>query len=102
MGMDVMLYELKGQKEDGSLIVESPNIKWGSTRYTVRHKFRNEIEQIELTSGNYGDLFAIYRPKDFESAYNWAKNLSLADQEYIINILDILKSNKNLYLHYSI
>lgn len=106
MGLDISLVKFvkRGTDRHGNktLTVESfHHPKWNSDRLAIRHQLSKNIDWEYLRSEAKYDLQEYYRPENFEDAYKWANSLEKeGEKAYVINILDILKENPEVYLDY--
>jgi len=102
MGLDITLVRSLGESEDGCLRTRSvENEKWDDTRMVIRHEISKKIKMKSLTGSYKYDTNEVYRPENFEDAYSWANSIEDdGERKYITNILDILKSDDDLYLDY--
>ena len=101
--MDINLVRYLGRDKNNRMITEDveDEFNWDDTRYTIRHRFNNEIEFMSLDNNTYGDFECISRPKDFKEAYKWMNTLEGGERDYIETILDILFYNNDLYLEFN-
>ena len=102
MGMDVNLVRYLGRNENGTLNIESAEdeFDWDTTRYTIRKELLHLCTR-EIPSDMYGDWTAISRPDKFFQMELLCDDLKDFEFDYMKNILDILKKNKDLYLEFS-
>lgn len=98
MGLNISAYILK----DNNGNIETEDFGFDSDKYSGDGEFVTtdliEWEYVQYRP-NYPD-YIYKRPKDLDIAIDWVKNnIYEGNQERLINLLEAMKENKNLYIY---
>jgi len=104
MGLDIIIVEHKGYKDNGDLIIETPkeDLPYSTDRYSIRKEISKNVDFKVLNSGKYYDPEEYYRPTDFKKAYEWVDSIEdEGNKDYLIKLFKSLEMNPKYYLEYN-